>query len=146
MKKYLIVILIIISAGCSNVKSIYRNNTLDINNRSIVQILEKNNGKENNKSIIYFTSGFDGDTIELINGSKTLFKLPIKTINQIGLANLETVLNDQEVKINILSARPVWFILNKEKLKTSKFIYISKEIFKNNKYVVEYSNLKKDFL
>ena len=146
MKKHLIIVLIIIFAGCANVKSIYRDNTLDVSNKSIEQILEKTKAKESNKSVVYFTSGFEGDTIELINGDKILFKLPIKTINQIGLANLETVLNDQEVRINILSAKPIRFLLNKEKLKTSKFVYISKEIFKNNRCIVEYSNLKKDFL
>lgn len=54
MKKYIIIIIIIISAGCSNVKSIYRENTLDVNNKSIQQILEKTKAKESNKFYCLF--------------------------------------------------------------------------------------------
>lgn len=145
MKKYVLFILMLV--GCNNIKTVYHKSTLDINNKSIQQILEKAEAKEPSKSIVYFTSGFEGaDIVELLNDDKILFKHPLKTINEIGLANVETVSNEKEIKINILSNKPVSFVLNRKKTRNYKFIYISKEIFKADKYIIEYSNLKKDFL
>lgn len=80
MKKYLSFISIIIFMGCSNIKSIHRDGTLDENNQSVKYILNKLGAKEIDKSIVYFTNGFEGDTIELVNGQDIIFKLPIKTI------------------------------------------------------------------
>lgn len=144
MKKYIILILIL--ASCKNVKSIYTESSLEVSNKSIQQILEKTNAKETNKSVVYFTDGFTGnDTIMLKNGNEIIFRHALKTIDQIGLANVKTVSNDKEVRIDVFSTKELTFVLNTKQLKKFKFIYISKNLI-NDKYIIEYSNRKKDFL
>jgi|GEM_PF-5143987 len=145
LKKYLGFVTIIIFTGCSNVKSVYRRETLDANNQSVEYILNKLDAKEIDKSIVYFTNGFEGDTIEMVNGQDLIFKLPIETIPQLGLAHAKAISNEKEVKINIQTAKPILILLNGKELKEHKFIYISKEYSKRNRYLIEYSNLKRDF-
>jgi hypothetical protein len=145
MKKYLYFIPIIIFMGCSNVKSIYNDESLDTNNQSVKYILDKLNAIESDRSIVYFTNGFEGDTIELVNGEDVIFKLPIETKPQLGLAYAKAIFNEKEVKINIQATKPVKILLNKKGLKKHKFIYISKSDSKKDQYLIEYSNLKRDF-
>jgi hypothetical protein len=87
--------------GCSNIRSVYVDRVIDLNDKSVNYAIEKAKAKNVENSIIYFTNGFVNDTIELVNGNKKIFKLPIETIDQLGLAKVQTVDNTKEVKINI---------------------------------------------
>jgi hypothetical protein len=131
--------------GCSNIRSVYVDRVIDLNDKSVNYAIEKAKAKNVENSIIYFTNGFVNDTIELVNGNKNIFKLPIETIDQLGLAKVQTVDNTKEVKINIKLSKPLKFVLNPIELKKHKFIYISRVQFKN-KIIIEYTNIVKRFL
>jgi hypothetical protein len=145
MKKFIYIFSLFIFFGCTNVKHIYVLQDLDVNNKSVQNILDKFKAKENNKSIIFFTSWFEKDTVELINGDNLIFRKPLNTVAQLSFTTLGVVLNDEKVTINILTKKPIKIILNQEELKKHKFIYISRDAFNRKKITVEYSNIKRDF-
>ena len=145
MKKFSTSFLMFILFGCSNIRSVYVDRVIDLNDKSVNYAIEKAKAKNVENSIIYFTNGFVNDTIELVNGNKNIFKLPIETIDQLGLAKVQTVDNTKEVKINIKLSKPLKFVLNPIELKKHKFIYISRVQFKN-KIIIEYTNIVKRFL
>ncbi len=145
MKKISFSLIVIFLIGCSHIKSIYVNQDLNLNDKSVQYALEKAKAKNEDNSIIYFTNGFVNDTIELENGNQNLFTLPIETIDQIGLAMVQIVDNTKEVKINIKLSKPTKFALNPLELKNHKFIYISR-VHGKNKFIIEYTNSVKRFL
>ena len=146
MKKVITIILLIIASfGCSNIKSIYKKETLDINDQAINYILNKLDAKQSSKSVLFFTTGFIGDSIELKNENNVIFKLSIETISQLGLAHVETISNENQLEITIQSSNPIKIFLNESDLKKYKFIYISKSETKKHQYLVEYSNRNRDY-
>jgi len=146
MKKVITLILLIIASfGCSNIKIIYKKETLDTNDQATKYILNKLDAKQSSKSVLFFTTGFKGDSIELKNENNVIFNLPIETLSQLGLAHVETISNEDQLQINIQSPNPIKIFLNESDLKKYKFIYISKSETKRHRYLVEYSNRNRDF-
>lgn len=127
--------------GCSQVKNLFDHGKLDTTDVSIKDILHKFNAENKNQTLLYFTTGFKNDTIVLQNGKEILFDLPIETIDQLGLSIIEKIDNRFDVNITVKLQKPIKIRLNK--IKNYKFIYISRII--NRKFLVEYSNLKRDF-
>lgn len=145
MKNFFLFFFLILIFGCTNVKIIYTNQRLNIEDVSTVNILKKAQAENKDKTIICFTNGFKNDTIELTNGKEILFKLPIQTIDQLGLAMIKTVNNNEKVNITFYSSKPIKFNLNDNDLKKYKFVYVSKKNCKSNKFIIEYSNKKRNF-
>lgn len=145
MKKMILLINSFFLLNCSGIHRVYENNNLDLNNKSTQYVVEKFDAKENNKSILFFTSGFEGVNIKIVNGKNEILEEDIETVHQIGFATLKTINNDFPVDVFISSNQEKLITLKKEDLKKNKFIYISKNIEKKNNYKVEYSNSVKSF-
>lgn len=141
MKKYIILFLVSILTGCSNIKFKFDHKPCNINLQSDPTLI-KLNAIGNDKNIIFFLNGFERDTIEIINENEILFKKAIKTGSNTGLAKYQVVTNKSNVIIRILSIKSE-ILLKKQKLKEFKCVYISK---KDNQSMVEYSNTFKSFL
>lgn len=146
MKKIACIYLIILCSSCSNIKSVYTDSELDINDRSTNVLIEKFKAEEENKSIVIFTTWYENDTVKLTNGKNVLLNEAIETTPQLGFSEAKTVLNDESVEIHISTPKQTTIVLNSEKIKNYKFIYVSRDTFKRQKYTVEYSNILKKFM
>ena len=146
MKNIFYFLTCLFAISCSNVKSTFSNDKLNMEDKIIQYKIKKAKAEESNKSILFLTSGFENDTIQIINGKEVLVNEPLETIAQLSLTTVQTVNNEEEVKINILSKKPTRISLNTGKLKTHKFIYIKRDIFNRKKYLVEYTNQSRNFL
>ncbi len=131
---------------CGNVKTKYIKGELDPNRHTEKNILKKLNADANDKSVVVFTSGFDNDTIKIISGSKNVFERSVKTDDRIGFSTLSAINNEEKTEVQIFSDSPVKIFLKQNDLKKYKFVYISRSVFKKDKYELEYSNKWKKFL
>lgn len=144
MRNILTYILILVFISCGNVKSVYETKILDSDINSIKNILDKSNAKDVNKTILVFTTGFEQDSLELSNENDVIYNKSLNTMST-GMALAKVVDNNKSVKIRFYSNKREDIILKSKKLKKYKFIYISKNLNKNNQYLITYSNVYKGF-
>lgn len=140
MRNFLTSIFILIIVGCSNIKSVYEKQSLDTNDNSIKNVLEKLNAKESNKTILVFTSWFENDSLELVNGNESVFNKKLNTMSS-GLAIVKVLDNNKKIKITFSSKDSNTIILKESMLKKYKFIYISKDSTNKKEYLIKYSNV-----
>jgi len=141
MKKYLLLSCTVLFFSCSNVKSLF-NNEKSFPQYSNDLTLKKLNASESDKSLIFFTSNFANDTIEVVSGVNRLFKKSFTTENTVGLAGYEVIPNTQKAKISIESIR-THINLKEKELKKYKYIYVSKD---GKHILIEYTNKAKMFM
>ncbi len=134
--------LIFVLIGCSNTKIITDNSSLNRNDKTIQYILKKNLVEKTNKNILYFTSGFKNEKLEITIENDILYNSEINTIDQLSLAYVQVVTNDKPI---IIKFNKITLSLNYENLKKYKFVYILKMMNKN-RYLIEYSNQSKNFM
>lgn len=142
---YYITILSLLLYSCKNIENVYGKEKLDSTNKSIQFVLEKFDAKEANQSVVYFTSWFENDTVQMINGKDTIMNRILKTVPQLSLTAVERVLNDKKIEIIIKAEIPLKIVINQKKLKQYKFLYITRDAFKRGKFILEYSNNDKNF-
>ena len=145
MKSFIKIFAIILffSSCSSNVETIYKSETV----LSFDPALKKLNAESVDKSIVFFTNGFDKDSVEIRNGNTMLYKNTIETIAHLGIAKLQVVSNLEQVEISIPGRRKKYLILKTEDLRKFKYVYISKDDYKSKKdYLVEFTNKAKAFL
>jgi uncharacterized protein len=141
MKYTYSILLIFTLIGCSNIKTITDNSSLNRDDKTIQYILKKNLAEDSNKNILYFTSGFDNESIEVKSGNDIVYTGKATTIDQLSLAYVQVVSNDKPVTVKLNNTA---LSLNHENLNKYKFIYILK-MLNIDKYLVEYSNKNKNF-
>ncbi len=142
MRHTYLILLVFALIGCSNVKTVTDNSSLNRNDKTVQYILKKNLAEESNKNIVYFTSGFDNEIIEVRNGDDIVYNAKTTTIDQLSLAYTQVVTNDKPVTISFNEAS---LSLDNKNLEKYKFVYILKTMDKR-KYIIEYSNKSKNFL
>lgn len=145
MKKLTNAIFIMLFISCSNVKFVLNDEPINSKDELTKSYLKKMLADNKTTSIIYFTSGFVGDTISLISQKKLIFSLPLETIPQLSLAHVKVIENKSDILIKVLSKKQVDINLDSTHLRDYKFVYISKKNYNCNKFIVEFSNIKKDF-
>ena len=145
MKNAIYISLCLSILSCSNIKSTFSNDTLDLNNKTTKYTLNKLKATDKNKSILFLTAWFEKDTIQIKNGKSVLYNEPGNTIAQLSLTTIQVVENDEKIEVNVLSKEPTKIVLNTEKVKSHKFIYISRDLDNRRKYLVEYTNQSRSF-
>ncbi|WP_291276142.1 hypothetical protein [Flavobacterium sp.] len=143
--KQLCILLIFILSSCGNIKTTYVKGELDQNHYGEKQIFEKFNAGSNDKSVIVLTSGFENDSIRILSGKNIVFKESVTTNESTGLAIFNVISNEEKAEVEILTGNLVKISLKQNDLKKYKLIYISKSVFKKDKYKLEYSNKWKQF-
>jgi len=95
--------------------------------------------KEENYSIVIFTTVFEGEKVTLTNNQEILYNDSIKDIGN-GFSKAIRVDNRFDVEIKEIEKDYV-FTLKREHLKDHKYIYIKKAMFRKNRpYSITYSN------
>ena len=145
MKNLIYISLCFIILSCSNIKSAFSNDTLDLNDKAIKYELNRLKANDPKKSILYLTAWFEKDTIQIINGKNLLYNEPGNTIAQLSHTTIQVIENTEKVEVNILSKKPTKISLDLEKLKSHKFIYLSRKLDNRKKYVVEYTNRSRSY-
>ncbi|TGD59902.1 hypothetical protein [Flavobacterium humi] len=140
MKCIIYSLLVISTVSCVNLKIFYKDGELYSNSYPIKQIFEKYDAKGKDKSIVAFTGWFEKDTIKIINGGKVVFEEPVKTRQETGFATFWVVSNETKVEILIPNPNGIKITLKQKDLKKYKFVYISRDETKRDKYELEYSN------
>ncbi len=138
--------LIFLLCGCSNIKTTYISGKLDPNGYPEKKLFEKFNAGTKDKSVIVFTSGFENDTIKIINSNVNGLKKLITSSENTGFSTLIVVSNDSKTEVYMFTDNPVKISLKQNDLKKYKFVYISKSVFKKDQYQLEYSNKWRRFL
>lgn len=126
---------------CSNIKTVSDNSLLNHDDKTIQYILKKNLAEESDKNILYFTSGFNNENIEIKNGNDIIYSGKTSTIDQLSLAHIQLVTNVEPIVIKFNKSV---FSLNHLDLIKYKFVYINR-LMDNNKYLIEYSNKNRIF-
>lgn len=139
-------LLILFFVSCANPKIIYNKTVLDNENGVIKKLLKVANAETDDKSIIVFTSWFEKDTVEIVNGQEKIFSRIIETSPETGLGTFNGVSNELPVKIKIFSSKPFEIQLSQVDLKKYKFVYVKRNAQKRNEYTLEYSNEWKKFM
>ncbi len=141
MKYVYLLTLFFLFVQCSNIKSVSDASLLNRDDKTIKYILKENSAEEVNKNILYFTSGFYNENIEVKVGSDIVYSEKTNTIDQLSLAHIQVVQNENpiSIKFNVFNIS-----LNHNNLIKYKFIYISKFMNKG-KYLIEYSNKSRIF-
>lgn len=141
MKYIYSLILLLVFVQCSNIKTVSDNSSLNQDDKVIRYILKKNLAEDSDKNVLYFTSGFKNETIEVKNGNDIVYNEKTSTIEQLSLAHIQLVRNDKPIVIKFNESI---FSLDYEDLIKYKFVYISR-LMNKNKYLIEYSNKSRIF-
>lgn len=141
MKYISLLMLFILFVQCSNIKSVSDGSFLNFDDKTIQYVLKKNLAGESNKNIIYFTSGFENENIEIKVGSDIVYSQKTNTISQLSLAHVQVIQNVNTISIKFDNSD---IFLNHDNLIKYKFIYISK-LMNKKKYLIEYSNKSRIF-
>lgn len=141
MKYVYSLVLLFLFVQCSNIKYVSDGSLLNRDDKNIKYILKKNNVEEVNKNILYFTSGFDNENIEVKVGNDIVYSEKTSTIAQLSLAYTQVIQNEHPISIKFNNST---VSLNHNNLVKYKFIYISK-LMNKEKYLVEYSNKSRIF-
>ena len=144
--KYILYFLILIFYSCGNVKTIFTEGELNPNGYPEKQLFEKFDAGGKDKSVIVFTSSFDKDTIKIMSGEKSVFDEPVETNSQTGFSVFKVVSNQEKVEIIVSNPKGIKITLKNEDLKKYKFVYLSRDAWKRDKYEIEYSNKWKKFM
>jgi hypothetical protein len=144
--RHFIYISLLVLYGCSNVKTIYTEGELYPNSYPIKQMFEKFDAKGLDKSVIVFTGWFEKDIIKIVNGNNVIFDEPVETNPQTGFSVFKVASNEEIIEIQVLTDKLFKISLKQEDLKKYKFVYISRDAFKRDKYGIEYSNNWKKFM
>ena len=145
MKNILFYLLLVLTS-CSSNKTIFDNNNIGLPEHAKKILLEKLGGENSDKSVVVFTARFDNDTIKIINNKEVVFEERVETDPMTSLSTLWVISNETPVEIQILREKLKKIPLKPEHLKKYKFVYISRNPFKKNRYTLEYSNNWKGFL
>lgn len=143
--KQLCILLIFLLSSCGNIKTSYVKGELEPNNYGEKQIFEKFNAGSNDKSVVVFTSGFEKDSIRIISGKNIVFEESVTTSENTGLAIFRVITNEEKTEVEMLTDNPIKISFKQNDLKNYKFVYISRSVFKKNKYKLEFSNKWKNF-
>jgi hypothetical protein len=111
-----------------------------------IRILNHYQAEAEDKSLITFTNGFLGDTINITNHHETKQKI-LLTERSVGLSCSHTVNNQFRVEITYLSSGDK-IILRPKYLRKYKYVYIGRNRYeksKRRKYTVIYSNTMRTF-
>lgn len=145
MKNILFYLLLVLTS-CTSDKTIFGDSNIGLPEHAKEMLLEKLNGESSDKSVVVFTARFDNDTIKIINNKEVVFEERVETDPMTGLSALWVISNESPVEIQILREKLKKIPLKPEHLKKYKFVYISRNPFKKNRYTLEYSNNWKGFL
>ncbi len=145
MKKILL-FLILIFGSCSNIKTTLNDTQVGLPEHAKKMLLQKLDGESSDKSVLVFTAWFEKDTIRVLNNNKIIKEDIVNTTPQTGLGGFQVVSNKTPVEVQILSNKVLKFYLNKQYLQKYKFVYISRNVDKRNKLILEYSNKWKGFI
>lgn len=148
MKKYFLIYFIFFMSlvGCTNYKIIYNDIEFNSENKVVKELLEVGNATEKHKSILVFTAWFEKDTIKVLNNNKIIKEDVVNTTPQTGLGDFQVVSNNVSVEVQILSDKTIKIPLKQKHLQKYKFVYISRNVDKRNKFILEYSNTWKGFM
>ena len=145
MKNILFYLLLVLTS-CTSDKTIFDDSNIGLPEHAKKMLLEKLGGENSDKSVVVFTARFDNDTIKIINNKEVVFEERVETDPMTGLSTLWVISNETQVEIQILRGKLKKIPLKTEHLKKYKFVYISRNPYKKNRYTLEYSNNWKGFL
>ena len=139
MKCLQLTFLVLLFCSCSNVKILYEKETIGVNDkRSNLLIRKFELGSE--KSILYFTGGFNDNHAKISFGETIIFEKEIKTLEQLGVADSCIIENSNNILVTIDNKS---IIIPAEKLKLYKFIYLEKQ---GERYIITYTNKARSFM
>ena len=144
--KCLLFYLLLVLTSCTSVKTTFNDSDIGLPKHAKKMLLEKLDGENIDKSVVVFTARFDNDTIKIINNKEVVFEVRVETDPITGLSALWVISNETPVEIQILRGKLKKIPLKLEHLKKYKFVYISRNPFKKNRYTLEYSNNWKGFM
>ena len=144
--KYFVYILLLVLCSCGNVKTIYTKGELYPKSYPINQIFEKFNAGGLDKSVIVFTGWFEKDSIKIVNGGKIIFEEPVNTKPETGFSTFWVASNEEKIEVIVPNPKGIKITFKQEDLKKYKFVYISRDDYKRDKYEIEYSNKWKKFM
>jgi len=136
----------ILVISCSNLKTVYTAGELNTNGYAEKKIFEKFQAQTPDKSVVVFTASFEKDTITILNGNKEIFKSEVETTPQTGFSGFWVVSNLETVELIVNKPNGIKIKFKQEDLKKYKFVYLSRDAWKRDKYEIEYSNKWKKFM
>ena len=145
MKKLFFLPLFLIFGMCSSPKvkfEDYKNSTTEYSQNLFLKNLQ---AEDSTSSALIFTEVFNNEKIKVIQNGKIIFDDYLKSDESLGLAKAIRV--DKQNSIEITDSKMNYsFTLSSKRNIKYKFIYITKEIFEKEKYVITYSNSLKGFM
>ena len=126
--------------ACTSPKIIFTDNQCkSVFEHTKDDFIDRLKAREDNYSIVIFTSVFEGEKIIVKNNQDMLYNDSVKDIGN-GFSKAIRVDNRFDVEIKEIEKDYV-FTLKREHLKDHKYIYIKKDMFKKKRpYIITYSN------
>ena len=139
-----LLLLFFILESCSAPKIEFAESKKVISNSSNEEFLNFLKAKDTIYSVVFFTSVFEHDSIEVKENNKILFADIITSVKSLGLAKTLRINNTSQIKITDVNLDYSFNL--KQQLSTKyKYIYIQKKKYDNNRYVITYSNTHRAF-
>lgn len=139
--KYLqVTFLVLLFCNCTNVKLLYEKESKGIDDKRS-NLLIKKFELGNEKSILYFTEGFNDNYAKISFEKTIIFEREIKTIEQLGFADSCIIGNSNNILITIDNNKDI--VIPAETLKLYKFIYLEKQ---GKKFIVICTNRARSFM
>lgn len=146
LPKMSIVLILILFIQCKPYKVEFKEFDNKMREELEIRILKHYQAEDVDKSLITFTYGFLGDTIDIANHYETK-QISLVSEESLGLSCSHPVNNQFRVEITYLSSGDK-IILMPKYLKKYKYVYIGRNRYeksKRRKYSVIYSNTKRTF-
>lgn len=144
MKNILILFTSLLFIMCKSPQVDYVKYNKDLSDSAVKKFLKDLDAEENNYSVLIFTQQFNGENIKVTNDNKVIYDDSLKTIEGLGLAKqfrinnfLRTVITEKNTGYS--------FSLKKKDLLKYKYVYIEKDVLKNSRYHINYSNTLRGF-
>lgn len=144
MKKIFCLPLLAFFAMCSSPKiqfTDYKGSTTEYSESLFLKNLE---AEDSIFSALIFTEVFQNENITIKQDGKIIFEDYVKSDESLGLAKAIKIKNQSDLEITDSNMR-YSFKLSASNNRKYKFIYITKEIYKKEKYIITYSNSLKGF-
>lgn len=136
MKIIVVLITMFILLSC-NVERHYERGSF-IKNKKLNHLPEKFNLNEN-ESVIFFTETYNNDSLLFKNNKDEIIKkVLLNSRPQLELTSMQLLPNNEDIILDLKNSRKI--IIKKKELSKYKFVYIAKPAFKNDKYIITFTN------
>ncbi len=143
MKNIMLLLILCIFTMCKTPKVEYKEYELSLPESVVERALISLNATEDKYSVLIFTQGFTGETMEITNGNEMVFHNVLKSIQNLGYAKKFRIDNTQLTTITELPQQYSFTVKSKMAM-NYKYIYIHRNI-SNGRYTITYSNTLKGF-